>query len=94
MRCAADTARPSRIYGVAAAGAQILDLERLAFLVDADGTFKAAYDPTPAALYLFRPDGHVGYRSDRIDRERLEAYLQRIFGERPGMIPPGGTKRA
>ncbi len=82
------------IYGVAAAGAQILDLERLAFLVDADGTFKAAYDPTPAALYLFRPDGHVGYRSDRIDRERLEAYLQRIFGERPGMIPPGGTKRA
>jgi hypothetical protein len=30
----------------------------------------------------FRPVvGPIGYRSERIDRERLEAYLQRIFGE-------------
>ena len=32
-----------------------------------------------ACLYLTRPDGYVGYRSEAVDAERLWAYLDRIF---------------
>jgi hypothetical protein len=32
------------------------------------------------ALYLIRPDGHVGFRSQPIDADALRANLQLTFG--------------
>jgi len=68
------------VYGITSPGAQAVDLERFSLLTDAAGDFRAAYDTSGPCLYLVRPDGYVAYRSDRIDAERLDAYLRRIFG--------------
>jgi 2-polyprenyl-6-methoxyphenol hydroxylase-like FAD-dependent oxidoreductase len=47
---------------------------------DAGGEFRAAYDVTGTALYLIRPDGHVGFRSQAIDAGALSKNLQLVFG--------------
>ncbi|MCI4065670.1 FAD-dependent oxidoreductase [Micromonospora sp. R77] len=47
---------------------------------DADGEFRAAYGVTGSALYLIRPDGHVGFRSRPIDADALGKNLQLVFG--------------
>ncbi|GAA4571593.1 hypothetical protein GCM10023176_32620 [Micromonospora coerulea] len=49
---------------------------------DAAGEFRAAYGLTGAALYLVRPDGHVGFRSQPIDADALSKNLQLVFGGR------------
>jgi 2-polyprenyl-6-methoxyphenol hydroxylase-like FAD-dependent oxidoreductase len=74
-RCGDDLA----IYGIMADGAQPIDHERFPLLSDAGREFRAAYDPSGPCLYLIRPDGHVGYRSDSIGAARLDGYLKRIF---------------
>ena len=67
------------VYGIVSPDAQAVDLERFPLLTDAQGEFRAAYDARGPCLYLIRPDGYIGYRSDRVDAARLDAYLQRIF---------------
>jgi 2-polyprenyl-6-methoxyphenol hydroxylase-like FAD-dependent oxidoreductase/heme-degrading monooxygenase HmoA len=47
---------------------------------DAGGEFRAAYGLTGTALYLVRPDGHVGFRSQPIDADALSKNLQLVFG--------------
>ncbi|WP_406045627.1 FAD-dependent oxidoreductase [Micromonospora sp. NBC_00898] len=47
---------------------------------DAGGEFRAAYGVTGTALYLVRPDGHVGFRSQPIDADALAKNLQLVFG--------------
>ena len=47
---------------------------------DAGGEFRAAYGVTGTALYLVRPDGHVGFRSQPIDADALRKNLQLVFG--------------
>jgi hypothetical protein len=47
---------------------------------DAGGEFRAAYDVTGTALYLVRPDGHIGFRSQGIDPDALSKNLQLVFG--------------
>ncbi|WP_231929315.1 FAD-dependent oxidoreductase [Micromonospora inositola] len=47
---------------------------------DAGGEFRAAYGVAGTALYLVRPDGHIGFRSQPIDADALGKNLQLVFG--------------
>jgi 2-polyprenyl-6-methoxyphenol hydroxylase-like FAD-dependent oxidoreductase/heme-degrading monooxygenase HmoA len=47
---------------------------------DSGGEFRTAYGVTGTALYLVRPDGHVGFRSQLIDTDALSKNLQLVFG--------------
>jgi 2-polyprenyl-6-methoxyphenol hydroxylase-like FAD-dependent oxidoreductase/heme-degrading monooxygenase HmoA len=47
---------------------------------DSGGEFRAAYGVTCTALYLVRPDGQVGFRSQPIDADALSKNLQLVFG--------------
>ncbi|NES15094.1 MULTISPECIES: FAD-dependent monooxygenase [Micromonospora] len=49
-------------------------------VVDADGAFRARYGVAGTALYLVRPDGHVGYRSQPVDGDGLRKHLHLLFG--------------
>ncbi|GAA5194005.1 hypothetical protein GCM10023322_57330 [Rugosimonospora acidiphila] len=46
---------------------------------NADG-FRNTYAVTGTALYLVRPDGHIGFRSRPIDADALRGHLQTVFG--------------
>jgi hypothetical protein len=69
-----------------APGARPLDLERGALLSDAGDAFRRAYGARPGMVWLVRPDGHIGWRSDRPDPARLARFLDRIA---PASPPPG-----
>ncbi|MFI9639934.1 FAD-dependent monooxygenase [Micromonospora sp. NPDC051925] len=47
---------------------------------DAGGEFRSRYGVTGVALYLIRPDGHVGFRSQPIDPDALRKNLHLVFG--------------
>ncbi|MEW2327619.1 FAD-dependent monooxygenase [Micromonospora chersina] len=47
---------------------------------DADGRFRAVYGVTGTGLYLIRPDGHVGFRSQPVDPDALRKHLRLVFG--------------
>ncbi|HKS49977.1 MAG TPA: FAD-dependent oxidoreductase [Amycolatopsis sp.] len=47
---------------------------------DAEDSFRAAYGVKGTALYLIRPDGHVGFRSRPIDADALKNHLNLVFG--------------
>lgn len=49
-------------------------------LCDADGRFRATYGLTGTGLYLIRPDGHVGFRSQPVDPDALRKHLHLVFG--------------
>ena len=48
-------------------------------LLDAEGELHRQYGAGSGCLYLIRPDGYVGYRSQPADAGRLSAYLQTMF---------------
>ncbi len=48
-------------------------------VLDVDRSLHHRFGAGAACLYLTRPDGYVGYRSEAVDAERLWAYLDRIF---------------
>ncbi len=48
-------------------------------LLDAEGELHCQYGAGSECLYLIRPDGYVGYRSQPADADRLLAYLRTIF---------------
>jgi len=52
---------------------------RPALLLDADGALHHRYGAGSQCLYLIRPDGYVGYRSQPVDTDKLLAYLKRLF---------------
>lgn len=47
---------------------------------DAGAEFRVAYGVSDTALYLVRPDGHVGFRSQPIDADTLRKHLHLVFG--------------
>jgi 2-polyprenyl-6-methoxyphenol hydroxylase-like FAD-dependent oxidoreductase len=55
-----------------------IGFERMARLFDTDGAFRRAYGARGGIVWLIRPDGHIGWRSDRPDRTRLDNYLDRL----------------
>jgi FAD binding domain/Aromatic-ring hydroxylase, C-terminal len=67
------------IYAIVSPEARVVDHERFPLLVDAESTFRTAYGPSGACLYLIRPDGYIGYRAAPPDAQRLNRHLSRIF---------------
>lgn len=47
---------------------------------DTAGAFASAYGGGPSAVWLVRPDHHIGYRADRLEVEALVAYLRSGIG--------------
>ncbi|MFY1584103.1 FAD-dependent oxidoreductase [Micromonospora sp. WMMD734] len=47
---------------------------------DAGDEFRTRYGVTGTALYLIRPDGHVGFRSQPFDADALRKNLHLVFG--------------
>src|SRR5262249_48065885 len=68
------------VYLLASPDARVPRLLRPPVVLDAEGEFRAAYGVTGTALYLVRPDGHVGFRSRPIDADALSKNLQLVFG--------------
>lgn len=48
-------------------------------LLDPQAECHHRYGAEGECLYLIRPDGYIGYRSQPIDPNRLKAYLEKIF---------------
>jgi hypothetical protein len=48
-------------------------------VLDADRSLHHRFGASAPCLYLIRPDGYVGYRSEPADGEKLWAYLDRLF---------------
>ena len=48
-------------------------------LLDTDGALHRRYGAGAECLYLVRPDGYVGFRSQPVDAGALVAHLDRIF---------------
>ena len=51
----------------------------LSILFDGDGSLHARYGAGAECLYVIRPDGHIGYRSQPADQGKLMAWLATIF---------------
>ena len=47
---------------------------------DTGDEFRAVYGVTGTGLYLVRPDGHIGFRSQAIEADALSKNLQLVFG--------------
>jgi 2-polyprenyl-6-methoxyphenol hydroxylase-like FAD-dependent oxidoreductase len=54
-------------------------LETCPTLVDAGGNFRRVYAAAGSTAYLVRPDGYIGFRTDALRPESLDAYLGRVF---------------
>ena len=48
-------------------------------LLDADGALHSLYGARTESLYLIRPDGYVGFRSQPADEDPLLDYLRTVF---------------
>jgi hypothetical protein len=48
-------------------------------LIDSRGELHHRYGARTDCLYLIRPDGYVGFRSQPVDGEALQSYLARLF---------------
>ena len=48
-------------------------------VLDPEGTMHQRYGAASECLYLVRPDGYVGFRSQPADAAALDAFLSRIF---------------
>ena len=59
---------------------------------DDGGEFRGAYGVSGSALYLVRPDGHVGFRSRPIDADALRDNLQLVFGQTGAEPALGGAR--
>ncbi|MFG1955135.1 FAD-dependent oxidoreductase [Micromonospora sp. NPDC048830] len=67
-------------YLLASPDAQVPAILHPPVVRDAAGEFRARYGATGSALYLIRPDGHVGFRSQPIDADALRKNLHLVFG--------------
>ncbi|MEV0809102.1 FAD-dependent monooxygenase [Micromonospora sp. NPDC050200] len=68
------------IYLLLSPDARVASLLDPPVVRDAGGEFRAGYGVDGTALYLVRPDGHVGFRSQPVDADALSKHLQLVFG--------------
>jgi 2-polyprenyl-6-methoxyphenol hydroxylase-like FAD-dependent oxidoreductase len=68
------------VYLLASPDARLPSMLNPPVVRDTGGQFRAAYGVSGTALYLVRPDGHVGFRSQPIDADVLRSHLRLVFG--------------
>ncbi|GLY67814.1 FAD-dependent oxidoreductase [Amycolatopsis taiwanensis] len=68
------------VYLLVSPDARVLSLLDPPAVTDHGGEFRATYGVRGTALYLIRPDGHVGFRSLPLDADALRANLRLVFG--------------
>jgi hypothetical protein len=68
-----------RVYRILAAGAAATEDGACPTVIDADGHFARVYGAAQGTAYLVRPDGYVGFRTDALQVEAIEAHLGRII---------------
>ena len=56
-----------------------LDTPRGSLLFDPEWDLHYRYGAAAECVYLVRPDGYIGYRSQPADGTKLDAYLKTIF---------------
>jgi 2-polyprenyl-6-methoxyphenol hydroxylase-like FAD-dependent oxidoreductase len=64
---------------------------RRSVVLDEQRLLHAHFGSSTESLYLVRPDGYVGYRSQPADFEHLMAYLDTVFVPRATMPPPSAV---
>jgi 2-polyprenyl-6-methoxyphenol hydroxylase-like FAD-dependent oxidoreductase len=57
--------------------ARCVDCELIPLLVDYNGSFRQTYLAHSGMVWLIRPDGHIAWRSERADPDRLALFLDR-----------------
>lgn len=66
------------VYVVAASDGVITDT-KLPVLRDVDGGFAAAYRVAETSIFVVRPDGYLGFRTDHVNAESVLEYLKETF---------------
>ncbi len=67
---------------IIAPDAEFIDCELMPLFVDQDSTFQRVYAARSGMVWLVRPDGHIAWRCDRADAERLARFIDRIAASR------------
>ena len=65
---------------VVASSTSFVEGERIPLLCDHENAFQRTYGARPGMVWLVRPDGHLAWRCDRADPERLGRFLDRMGG--------------
>ena len=65
----------------------------VSLLIDEDGRLHRRYNATAPALFVVRPDGHVGYRQQPVHGATLFAYLRDTLGLTPAPPTPAAPAR-
>jgi 2-polyprenyl-6-methoxyphenol hydroxylase-like FAD-dependent oxidoreductase len=58
--------------------AHFVDGELIPAMLDSDGSFQQVYRARSGMVWLIRPDGHIAWRCDRADPDRLALFLDRF----------------
>jgi hypothetical protein len=65
-------------FVITAPGTDFVDGEQVSIFSDSEGAFRRAYGAQPGMVWLIRPDGHLAWRCDRADPERLGRFLDQM----------------
>ncbi|MFY9988501.1 MAG: hypothetical protein WAM44_12840 [Chthoniobacterales bacterium] len=58
--------------------AHFIDCELIPVIFDNDSSFKRVYHARSGMVWLIRPDGHIAWRCERVDPDRLALFFDRI----------------
>ncbi len=58
------------------------------FLLDKDGSLHHKYGAAHSCLYLIRPDGYVGFRSQPVDLNQVRKFFEKAYLFRPAEAEP------
>jgi hypothetical protein len=70
--------RASTGMGILDPNADFVDGELIPVILDCDGSFQQVYHARSGMVWLIRPDGHIAWRCDRADPDRLALFLERF----------------
>ena len=70
--------RAANAIGILDPNAHFVDSESIPVLLDCDGSFQQTYHARSGMTWLIRPDGHIAWRCDSIDPNRLALFLDQF----------------
>jgi hypothetical protein len=72
IRCHVVITKPEQAAAIKSADSILLDNE--------GATLSHKYGAAQGCLYLIRPDGYIGFRSQPVDFQYLQEFLERVVG--------------